>query len=303
MLRQTLSLLSAYTWKEVAYVAESPHALQALDIAIPRRLPLCAKLPTCVFVHGGSWQQGDKSGELNQGIDEAFVRAGYLGVSVNYRLSPEVQHPVHVNDVAAAVTWLHQNINKFGGDPDKLVLVGYSAGAHLVMQLLADPQYLTAAGMKQPVDTFVRGAVGISGVYNIVRLANALFYGPFVTNPSFGERVEQWREASIGMTVARIGSTSPLIRMPLLLVNAQEDFHFQEDTLELERWLLAAGNTSIRRHTVSDCNHFSIVQHLAGKGLDTNPTLQLIKAFVAGSTSCETPLPSELNLSNSILAS
>lgn len=112
MLRRTLPLLGAYSWKEVAYVTDSPHALQALDIAIPRRIPPRAKLPTCVFVHGGSWQRGDKSGSLNQDIDEAFVRAGCLGISVNYRLSPEVQHPEHVNDVAAAVTWLHRNIAK-----------------------------------------------------------------------------------------------------------------------------------------------------------------------------------------------
>ncbi|KAF1775578.1 hypothetical protein PC129_g4968 [Phytophthora cactorum] len=281
MLRRTLSVLGAYSWKEVAYVTESPHALQALDIAIPRRIPPRAKLPTCVFVHGGSWQRGDKSGGLNKDIDEAFVRAGCLGVSVNYRLSPEVQHPEHAKDVAAAVTWLHRNIAKFGGDPDKLVLVGHSAGAHLVMQILADPQYLAATGMEQPVHTFVKGAVGISGVYNIVRLANTSFYGTLVTSPPFGERVEQWREASIGMTVARVGATSPFAKMPLLLVNAEEDFHFHEDAEELERWLIAAGNTSIQRHVVPNCNHFTIVQHLANDYPDSNPTIQLIKAFVA----------------------
>ncbi|KAE8981898.1 hypothetical protein PR003_g15214 [Phytophthora rubi] len=280
MLRRTVPLLGAYAWKEVAYVTESPHALQVLDIAIPRRIPPRSKLPTCVFVHGGSWQRGDKSGGLNQDIDEAFVRAGCLGVSVNYRLSPEVQHPEHVKDVAAAVTWLHRNIAKFGGDPDKLLLVGHSAGAHLVMQILADPQYLKAAGMEQPVDTFVKGAVGISGVYNIVRLANTSFYGTLVTNPPFGERVEQWRVASIGMTVTRVGSSSPLTKMPLLLVNAQEDFHFQEDAQELERWLHAAGNTRIQRHVVPNCNHFTIVQHLAHDEPDTNETMRLIKEFV-----------------------
>ncbi|CAH0475738.1 unnamed protein product [Peronospora belbahrii] len=281
MLRQTLSLLSTYSWKEVAYMTKSPHALQALDITIPQRIPPCAKLPTCVFVHGGSWQQGDKNGGLNKGIDKAFVRAGCLGVSVNYRLSPEVKHPEHVKDVAASLTWLHRNIYKYGGDPEKLVLVGYSAGAHLVMQVLADPQYLRAAGMEQPVGTFVKGAVGISGVYNVVRLANAPFYGTLVTNPPFGKQVEQWREASIGVTVMRVGPTSPLIKMPLLLLNAQEDFHFQEDSLELEQWLRAAGNTSIKRHVISNCNHFTIIQHLANDKPSTNATKQLIKSFVA----------------------
>ena len=114
MLRRSLSMLSAYSWKDVPYVTEAPHALQALDIAIPRRLPLHAKLPTCVFVHGGAWQRGDKSAGLNKDIDAAFVRAGCLGVTVNYRLSPDVRHPTHVNDVAAAVAWLHGNIAQVG---------------------------------------------------------------------------------------------------------------------------------------------------------------------------------------------
>lgn len=142
---------------------------------------------------------------------------------------------------------------QFGGNPDKLVLVGHSAGAHLVMHILADPQFLQAAGMEQPVDTFVKGAVGISGVYNIVRLANTSFYGTLVTNPPFGERVEQWREASIGMTVTRVGPNSPLAKMPLLLVNAQEDFHFQEDAQELERWLSAAGNVRNQANCSTYC--------------------------------------------------
>ncbi|RLN88986.1 hypothetical protein BBJ28_00023026 [Nothophytophthora sp. Chile5] len=228
MLRRTLPRLSAYSWKDVTYApstSDPAHAKQMLDIAIPRRIPPRAKLPTCVFVHGGSWQRGDKNGGLNAGIDEAFVRAGFLGVSVNYRLSPEVQHPEHVKDVAAA-----------------LVLIGHSAGAHLVMQVLADPQYLRDAGLPKRADTFVKGAVGISGVYNIVRIANTAFYGSLVVNPAFGERVEQWREASIASTVTTVGPSSPLANIPLMLVNAQEDFHLQEDAQELEKWLVAAGN-------------------------------------------------------------
>ncbi|RLN97009.1 hypothetical protein BBJ28_00016629, partial [Nothophytophthora sp. Chile5] len=214
------------------------HAKQMLDISIPRRIPPRAKLPTCVFVHGGSWQRGDKNGGLNAGIDEAFVRAGFLGVSVNYRLSSEVQHPEHAKDVAAArFPWW-----QLGGDPEKLVLIGHSAGAHLVMQILADPQYLRDAGLTKRADTFVKGAVGISGVYNIVRIANTAFYGSLVVNPAFGERVEQWREASIASTVTKVGPSSSLANIPLMLVNAQEDFHLQEDAQELEKWLVAAGN-------------------------------------------------------------
>uniref|UniRef100_A0AAV1T1A3 Kynurenine formamidase n=1 Tax=Peronospora matthiolae TaxID=2874970 RepID=A0AAV1T1A3_9STRA len=289
MFRRSLSVLGAYSWKDVPYVTECPHQLQALDLSIPQRAPLHAKLPTCVFVHGGAWQRGDKSAGLNKDIDAAFVRAGCLGVTVNYRLAPEVRHPTHVEDVAAAVTWLHRNVAKFGGDPNNLVLVGHSAGAHLVMLILADPQYLKAAGLDQPVDAFVKGAVGISGVYNIVRLANAPFFGSLVAQPPFGDRVEHWRQASIGATVTRIGATSPLLKMPLLLVNAQDDFHFRDDAQELARWLIAAGNPHVQRHVVTNCNHFSIIQHLAHDKPDNNTTMSLIQTFLASIST--TPAP------------
>jgi acetyl esterase/lipase len=69
---------------------------------------------------------------------------------------------------------------QFGGDPERMVLIGHSAGAHLVMQVLADPQFLRGAGLDKPVEAVVKAAVGISGVYNIVRIANTAVYGELV---------------------------------------------------------------------------------------------------------------------------
>jgi acetyl esterase/lipase len=60
------------------------------DIAIPKHPFPRGKLPTVVFVHGGSWQRGDKSGLFNEKIADAFAEDGFVGISVNYRLSPEV---------------------------------------------------------------------------------------------------------------------------------------------------------------------------------------------------------------------
>lgn len=59
-----------------------------------------------------------------------------------------------------------------------MVLVGHSAGAHLVMQVLSNPLFLNECGLDVGVNTIVKGVVGISGVYNVVRLANAHIYGP-----------------------------------------------------------------------------------------------------------------------------
>ena len=75
--------------------------------------------PVVVFIHGGGWSKRDKDEVGSQPI--LFNSAGALVVSINYRLAPEIQHPKNVEDVAAAIAWIHKNISKSGGDPNKIV--------------------------------------------------------------------------------------------------------------------------------------------------------------------------------------
>lgn len=82
-----------------------------------------------------------------------------------------------------------------------MVLVGHSAGAHLVMQVLADPQFMRDAGLNRTVAEVVKAAVGISGVYNIVRIANTAIYGDLVVRP-----------ISLSSVTMQIDSTIVLLR-------------------------------------------------------------------------------------------
>ncbi|MEL6537693.1 MAG: alpha/beta hydrolase [Bacteroidota bacterium] len=108
--------------------------------------------PIVVWVHGGAWAIGDKASQLTNKLS-LFSELGYLTVSVNYRLSPEpmeldnpdrIKFPDHNEDVADAVQWIIQNIAEYGGDPDRLVLLGHSAGAHLVALTGTSPAFLPA---------------------------------------------------------------------------------------------------------------------------------------------------------------
>ena len=67
-------------------------------------------------------------------VGERFAAAGYLPVVPSYRLSPEVSHPAHIQDVAAAFAWVNRNIRQHGGDPDRIMVIGHSAGAYLAMR-------------------------------------------------------------------------------------------------------------------------------------------------------------------------
>ena len=86
--------------------------------------------PAVVYVHGGEWTKGDKAEVSFK--PKFFTENGVVFVSTNYRLFPAAKHPAHASDVAAAVRWTVDHIAEYGGDPKKVVLMGHSAGCHLV---------------------------------------------------------------------------------------------------------------------------------------------------------------------------
>jgi arylformamidase len=175
--------------------------LLSLDIYKPKSLANTAQQtarPVIVMIHGGGWRAGDKGNE-SQGYRKAslFVSQGYLYVSINYRLSPAVQHPAHVEDVAKAVAWVSDHITSYGGDPKRIFLMGHSAGAHLAALVTTDESYLNKLG-KSP--TMLSGVILLdSAGYDIPRnledfsdspLARPLYEG------RFGEDRQTWIKAS-----------------------------------------------------------------------------------------------------------
>ena len=105
--------------------------------------------PVVVYVHGGGFAVGDKANNLVN-KQNLFFSLGYILVSVNYRLSPasystdpyRVMYPTHNNDVADAVKWIYDNIGDYGGNNQKIALLGHSAGAHLVALTGTSNQFL-----------------------------------------------------------------------------------------------------------------------------------------------------------------
>lgn len=133
-----------------------------LDLYLPRG---ATNYPVILFIHGGAWIHGDKN---YFGIYSSWAMYwAHRGVGVaiaNYRLSPGVKHPAHVQDIAKAVAWLRNQIAGYGGDPDQLFLAGHSAGGHLIALLATDPKYLQAEHV--PLQA-IRGVIPISGVYRV----------------------------------------------------------------------------------------------------------------------------------------
>ncbi len=135
-----MRLAADLPYRSVAGVA--PHLL-SLDVYTPAGV---SGAPVLVYVHGGGWAIGDKA---RIGHKAAWCkRLGAVLVSVNYRLAPAARHPQWNEDVAAAVAWVRDHIATHGGDPQRIALVGHSAGAHLAASVGADPRWLAQQGMK-----------------------------------------------------------------------------------------------------------------------------------------------------------
>src|SRR6185437_4076620 len=136
-------------------VAFGTAAKQKLDVYSPKGGKDC---PIVIFVHRGEWTKGDKSEVSFK--PKFFNENGVVFISANYRLFPEAKFPAHAEDVALATRWAVDHAAEIGGDPKKIVLMGHSAGCHLVTLICLDPKYLKAVKLK-PSD--LRGCVAWSG--------------------------------------------------------------------------------------------------------------------------------------------
>jgi acetyl esterase/lipase len=111
--------------KDIAYGDDARHRLDAYQPQTG------VSTPVVVFFHGGAYVQGERNlnGEVYANIPTWFARNGMLGINATYRLAPAVKWPAAAQDVAAVVRWVKQNASSFGGDPNRIYLIGHSAGA------------------------------------------------------------------------------------------------------------------------------------------------------------------------------
>ena len=114
--------------------ANTDNPRQQLDILLPKKRTSDKPLPVVAFIHGGGWRNGDKAGGRRRVAP--FVESGqFVGVSIGYRLSGEATWPAQIHDCKAAIRWLKANAGSLGIDPDRIGVMGSSAGGHLVAML------------------------------------------------------------------------------------------------------------------------------------------------------------------------
>jgi acetyl esterase/lipase len=151
---ETISGIAYYDGKDADAVRHK------LDLYLPKGQK---DFPVLIFVHGGTWKSGSK--DLYAPLGKLYAKNGIGTVIINYRLSPKVMHPAHIQDVAKAFAWTHKSIAKHGGDPKNIFVCGHSAGGHLVSLLSTNESYLKAEGC---AIKDIKGTIPLSGVFVIV---------------------------------------------------------------------------------------------------------------------------------------
>lgn len=124
--------------------------VEANDLSLDvQRSPTAQNCPAVLWVHGGSWQAGDKRTRATNVKAEHFISDGYVFVSINYRLAAvenDTRWPDFGSDVAAATAWVIDNADDLGVDPERISLIGHSSGAHLVSIVGTNPSLLEEHG-------------------------------------------------------------------------------------------------------------------------------------------------------------
>lgn len=236
---------------EIAYGADPK---QKIDLMVPAG---ASEAPILFYVHGGGWSIGDKAaGAAKKG--PWATGQGWAYVSANYRLVPQATVEQQAADLANALAWLRANARARGLDPDRIVLMGHSAGAHLVALLGTDTSYLNAAGV--PVGA-VRGVVLLDGAgYDVAKQ---------MRTP--GNLVQPMYDAAFGSDTARQKRLSPTLQTGkpnvanwlILPVERRNDSVGQSQGLAAA--LHAAGASAVVR-PVPDESHMTLNKGFGEKG-------------------------------------
>lgn len=241
-------------------LAYGEHERHRLDVFRKRDIQ---GAPVLVFVHGGGFVMGNKRSPETPFYDNIGTFAacqGFVGVTVTYRLAPAHQFPAGVEDLAAVVGWLRANVAQHGGDPDKIVLAGQSAGAVHVAGYVAHKQHHAEPGGG------IAGAILISGIYDTLSCTPNQSHLAY-----YGDDPKGWGPASC--MAGLINSEIPL----MLTVSEFDPVDFQRQAAQfVGAWGVAHARYP-EMHYLAGHNHLSPAQSI---GTEIKSVERMVAGFV-----------------------
>jgi acetyl esterase/lipase len=248
---------------------------QVLDIHAPKD---AKNLPVVFWIHGGGWQAGDKS--LVQEKPKMFVERGFVFVSTNYRLLPKVEMETIFRDVAKSLGWVYKNISQHGGDPNRIFVMGHSAGAQLAALMCIDDRYLKSEGV--PFSA-LKGCVPVDGdtydIPAIIETAETRLRVHGEPMPKYGHRLkfgndpEKHKDYSAVTHVAKGKAIPPFL---ILYVADHPDTSAQARRLAKA---LKDAEIPATAFGAKETNHSKLNDNL---GTPNDPATKALDEFVAG---------------------
>lgn len=251
--------------EDIDYIAASVYNdnKDFLDIYMPEGKK---DAPVIVYFHGGALLMGNKS--WGKDIGHKVAESGIGLVSVNYRLSPDFQHPAHLNDAAAATAWVINNIEKYGGNPNKVYVAGHSAGAYLAALLAIDFSVLQVHSIEQ---FEIKGAILISPFLYVEETAKDRIKRDSIYETVWGHNPKSWLQASVTPHILTN-------RDNILLIYADGDEAWRKEQNErFAAAMTAAGNLRVFTKEVPNRTHATLLTAI----LDNDDMIvKLISDFV-----------------------
>lgn len=198
--------------------------------------------PVVIFFHGGGLIGGSKDagGPYYGNVASFFAALGAVGINATYRLAPEIRWPEGARDVGAALSWARQNASRFGGDPERIVLVGHSAGATHV------------AGYAFRPELHPHGAPGFAGV-----ILMSGVYGIDAANPPPNHRAYYGEDRNLYANM-QVAGNAGFCNFPLLVTLAQYDpVRFESGAYRLLAEIVDNGAPSPRVQQFLGHNHIT----------------------------------------------
>jgi acetyl esterase/lipase len=223
--------------------------------------------PILVFVHGGGWRSGDRHApfDVYGRLGRRFAASGILTAVISYRLAPDHKFPDSIRDVSRAIGAVRSNAPRYGGDQQRLFVMGHSSGAHLAALAACDPRWLEEAGL---TPNKISGVVAISGPYDLKSLAST---ARAMVESAFGRHESVWLDAS---PATHLGSESV---PPFFVAYGREDPEMLRSQGHAFAEALKEHGATVVEQVAEDRTHIGIIMRL---GASDDPLGRAIIRFI-----------------------
>ncbi|MCC8396830.1 alpha/beta hydrolase [Paraburkholderia sp. MMS20-SJTR3] len=223
--------------------------------------------PVVVYFYGGAWQGGALADA--RPVAQALAAHGIVTITPDYRVYPQTVFPAFLEDPAAAVRWTRDHVHEFGGNHDRIFVMGHSSGAHMAAMLATDPQYLAGQGMS---NTSLSGMIGLAG--------------PYAAIPTHDPHMDEIFPAALrqqALPIALVTGNEP----PILLAAGTADTDVDPANSDRFADALRAHGDTVELKKYPGYGHDTIIKSFSAAPNAVSPVLADVTAFIAEHQRCD----------------